>query len=430
MKKILSIALVALLAASTVFAGISGDASVSLGYDTTSKAYGITNDSGVTAKIELATEEVEKVAEGDIFAGIKATMSLLVATSKEPGKPNLIANSTHGIGLLLSVDEAYVAGSNWKLSILSTKGAPDYAKSAIDTVKTGNVYDDFGYAYKKKYVPVSYSVSAWKAAGVTFTYDGYTVAGGFKGSAVKDAEVFNFNFFVESKAFEFEGGSAQVAAIVATDKDDSKKINAGLSAKASYAQDELSASVAADFGLENFSDLKFKCDTALKVAYNPVTLDVYFKHVGDEDNLLSAKVSASFEKVSGSVYAKDILTEDSRTIGGSVETTIDAFTVDANAEIVLKSKAFSAGANVKYAAEKFTAKAGVEFGMIFGTEKSTYLAASASISSEAIIPGATLSLAYGQDSAYNDVNFLKDQTASVRAAQNFGAITATCKIAF
>ena len=426
MKKILSIALVALLAASTVFAGISGNASVSLGYDTTSKVYGMSNGKSIDATIELAAETVENVAEGDIYAGIKATMKLGVA--KDYGTAGLIwvdGGSKQGLGLWLAIKEAYVAGENWKLSITGTKGAPDYAKSAIDKVKSA-VYDDFGNAYTTTKVADSYSLSVWKAAGVTFTYDGYTVAGGFAGNATKDAEVFNFNFFAESKAFEFEGGSAQVAAIVATDKSDSKKVNAGLSAKGSYAKDELSASLAADFGLENFSDLKFKFDTALKVAYSPVTLDVYFKHLGDDSNLLSAKVSASIENVTGAVYGKDLLTEEGRTIGGEVEVTIDAFTVGADAEIVLKSKEFSADANVKYTAEKFTAKAGVSFGKTFDVEKTTILSATASIESSVIIPGATLSLAYGKDSASNTMNFLKDQ----KVTQNFGSITAKCKIAF
>ena len=436
MKKILSIALVALLAASTVFAGISGNASVSLGFDTTSKVYGMSNGKSIDADIELAAETAEKVAEGDIYAGIKATMKLGVA--KDYGSKAAIwvdGGSKQGLGLWLAIKEAYVAGENWKLSITGTKGAPDYAKSAIDGGYSKAVKDSFGTQIDSSWQATSYSVSAWSAAGVTFTYDGYTVAGGFAGNATDDDAVkyFAFNIFAESKAFEFEGGSVQVAAIVARDgsKKDGKftsldKTNAGFSAKANYAKDKLSASVAADFGLENFSDLKFKFDTALQVAYSPVTLDVYFRHLGEDANLLSVKVSASIENVSGNVYAKDLITEANRAIGGEVEATFDAITVGANAEIVLKSKEFSAGANVKYAAEKFTAKAGVSFGKTFDVDDTTVLSATASIESEAIIPGATLSLAYGKDSNNTKMNFLKDQAV----AQNFGAITAKCKIAF
>ena len=63
MKKILSIALVALLAASTVFAGFSGKATLSLGYDTTSKAYDFTNGKGTTATIELAADTADELAK-------------------------------------------------------------------------------------------------------------------------------------------------------------------------------------------------------------------------------------------------------------------------------------------------------------------------------------------------------------------------------
>ena len=433
MKKILTIALVAVLAVSTAFAGISGNASVSLGYDTTSKEYGMKNGTSVDATFDITTDEVEKVGEGDIYAGIKASMSFGVA--KKQGSEGLglwvDGGSKQGLGLWLSVDEAYVAGSEWKLSILSGKGAPDYAKSAIDKVKT-NVYDAFGNAYKTKKVAKTYSVNVWKKTGVTLSYKGYTVAAGFAGNASDANKYFAFNFFAETKAFEFEGGSFQAAAIVARDghKDaDNKnyialdKTNAGVSLKADYAKDEFSADVAADFGLENFSDLKVNFDAAAKIAYSPVALDVYFLY---GEKLLSAQVTASFDNFTVKGYGKDVLVEDNRNVGGSVEATFDAFKVSASAGITLKSKEFSSSASVEYKAEKFTANAGVGFGITFGTDNTTVVYATASVESEVLIPGATLSLAYDVDSKENDMNFLKDQ----KTPQNFGAITAKCKIAF
>ena len=436
MKKILTIALVAILAASTAFAGISGNATVSLGYDTTSKEYGMGNSNNISAEIELAADTAEVKAEGDIYAGIKATMKLAVAPREgDKGKDTIFVsggNQGHGLGLWLSLKEAYVAGADWKLSITGTKGAPDYAKSAIDGGYKKNVKDDFGNAYDWSWVATSYSVSAWKATGVALTYKGYTVAGGFKGNASEADKYFAFNLFAETKAFEFEGGSFKLAAIVARDGAyDSTteeytaldKTNAGVSAKADYSKDDFSASLAADFGLENFSDLKVNFDVAAKVAYSPVTLDVYYLY---GDKLLSAQLSATIENITVKAYGKNLLVEDGRKVGGSVKAVIDAFTVGANAGITLKSKAFSAGANVEYAAEKFTAKAGADFGITFGTDNTTVLSATASIESSAVIPGATLSLAYGTDSDNNDMNFLKDQ----EVPQNFGAVTAKCKIAF
>ncbi len=454
MKKILTIALVALLAASTAFAGITGSASVSLGYDTTSKVYGFANGTSISANIDLATESVDKLPEeGNVIAGIKASMKLAVAPWKGDDYSKVTADeidasvvkaliwldgssTLHGLGLWFSIDEAYVKGEDWTLSILGTKGAPDYAKSAIETVTKYNE-DAFGNkisssTYEK---PVSYSVSAWKGTGVALKYKGYTVAGGFKGDATESTKYFAFNFFAETKSFEFDGGSVQAAAIVArdgsTDPSDSTKYtkldqtNLGFSAKANYAKDALSASLAGDLGIENLKEAVVKFDIAANVSYSPVALDVYYKH---DAKLLSAKLSGSYnETVNGSFAFKDILTESARNFSVSAEGTIDALTLGGSIDMTIANKEFEASVSGKYAAEKFTLNSGLTVGTTFGTEKTTYLFATASISSEVVIPGATLSLAYGKDSKSNKMNFLKDTTGR---AQNFGAVTATCKIAF
>ncbi len=445
MKKILTIALVALLAASTAFAGISGNASVSLGYDTTSKVYGFTNGTSFTAKIDLATEEVEKVGEGDIYAGIKASMKLAVAPWKgdDLNMGNLADNKaatfkafiwsnrdTYGLGLWLSLDEAYVAGADWKLSITGPKGAPDYAKSAIDTKKTDKTLDDFGNKKKEgTTTAVTYKLPVWSKYGMSLTYKGYTVAGGFYGDATKDAEYTNYNFFVESKAFEFDGGSVQAAAIIANSKDKVKDVNLGFSAKANYAIDAFSASVAGDLGLENLEDVKAKFDLAANVAYSPVALDVYFQHNEAEasKNFLSAKLSGKYDDViSGSFAFMDILTEDTRNFKVTAEGKIDAVTVNGSVSMTIKSKVFNASVGAKYVAEKFTVNGGVGFGKTFGVDDTYIFSATAGVSSDALIPGATLSLTYGKDSGNNTMNFLDKQATP----QNFGAVTATCKIAF
>ncbi len=445
MKKILTIALVALLAASTAFAGISGNASVSLGYDTTSKVYGFTNGTSFTAKIDLATEEVEKVGEGDIYAGIKASMKLAVApwkgndlnmSSLEDNKAATFkafiwSNSgTYGLGLWLSLDEAYVAGADWKLSITGPKGAPDYAKSAIDTKKTDKTLDDFDNKKENgTTTAVTYKLPVWSKYGVSLTYKGYTVAGGFYGDAKKDAEYTNYNFFVESKAFEFDGGSVQVAAIVANSADKVKDVNLGFSAKANYALDAFSVTVAGDLGLENLKDVKANFDLAANVAYSPVALDVYYKHEKgvEVENLLSAKLSGKYnDVVSGSFTFKDILTEANRNFKVAAEGTIDAVTLNGSVGMVIKSKKFTASVGAKYVAEKFTVNGDVNFGKTFGVDNTYIFYVTAGVSSEALIPGAALSLTYGVDSAENDMNFLDKQDAP----QNFGAVTATCKISF
>ena len=82
MKKILSIALVALLVASTAFAGFSGKAKLSLGYDTESESYGFSNGKEFSVDLDVASETAEAKGEGEVFAGVKATLSLKAADRK------------------------------------------------------------------------------------------------------------------------------------------------------------------------------------------------------------------------------------------------------------------------------------------------------------------------------------------------------------
>ena len=64
MKKILSIALVALLVASTAFAGFSGKAKLSLGYDTESESYGFSKGKEFSVDLDVASETAEAAGEG------------------------------------------------------------------------------------------------------------------------------------------------------------------------------------------------------------------------------------------------------------------------------------------------------------------------------------------------------------------------------
>ena len=432
MKKILSIAMVALLVASTAFAGFSGKATLSLGYDTTSKAYGMANGKGTSATVELAAETAEVVGEGDIYAGIKATMQVAVKPSTNGEAINIYDTTKgEGFGIWFSVKEAYVAGADWKVNILGGKGAPDYAVSAIDGEYKKNVKDAFGNPYDYSWVARTYKVSAWNGAGITASFKDWTVAGGFKG--VVD-DYLAFNAFIETPAIAFEGGSVKAAALVARDGhqtnnvyDALDKTNVAVSAKADYTVDAFSAAVAADFGFENVAeDAVFNFDAAANVAYSPVAVDVYFARV-TEKNYLSAQVSGTYEGISGKIFAKDILAESKDiTIGAGAEYTIDEVKVGAGFELTTDSKKMKVSGNVEYAAELFTAKAGAVYGTQIDVEDTAYFYATASVESSAIIDGATISLSYGADSEDNAMNFLEDQ----RIAKNFGAVTAKCVIAF
>ena len=431
MKKIISIALVAALVATSAFAAFSGDASVSFGYDTTSKVWGFANGKSLSVSVDIASEAAEKVAEGDIYAGIKASMEVGI-------KPNhgdkAIYNDgpASDLGIWAKVSEAYVTNGEWKVSILGSVGAPDYAKSAID-FSYSQAKDAFGVAYGPYAVATakSYKLPTVAQKGVTATMAGYKVGLGLVGKADDVA----FNVFAETAEYEVaEGAKVQAAAIVANGTKkvgddtvaDTDKIGVGASVKASYATDAVTVKAAADLGVENVNnDAVVNFDTAVAVAVEPVTADVYFSKVADK-NYLSAQVAADLEVVSGDVYVLDILGDDIR-VGADVKyPATEEITVSANVEMTTESQDLSVSANVKYAAEKFTAKCGVAYGMNLKAEGAEVLSATASIETNAVIPGATLSLSYGKDSAGNTMNFLADKDD----AQNFGAVTAKCKIAF
>ena len=84
MKKILTVALVALLAAGTAFAGFSGNANIKLGYDFENGNYGFKYGTGFDVNLDLVTAAGEQKGEGDVYAGIKASVALTLANLKDP----------------------------------------------------------------------------------------------------------------------------------------------------------------------------------------------------------------------------------------------------------------------------------------------------------------------------------------------------------
>ena len=448
MKKILSIALVALLVASTAFAGFSGEASLSLGYDTESESYGFSNGKDFSVNLDIASETAEAKGEGEVFAGVKATLSLKAADRTGANATIFVKDGVkaEGLGLILSLKEAYVAGQDWKVSITGTQNGPDFAKSAIDYV-----FDDFGKDafgnkleawYNAKFKAKSYAVSVNKAPGITATYKDWSVAAGFNGGkadARTGAPDF-FNYHVSAISPEVavaEGISVKIGAVASGVKnatkndlyDKSVNFDAfGASAQVAYAAEAFSAKVAGDFGMKKTvgtDDFKADFDVAANVAYAPVAVDVYFSRV-DEVNHLSAQVSGAYEGISGKIYAKNILAEDKNVkIGAEAEYTIDAVTVGAGFEMKTESKEMEVSGNVEYAAEKFTAKAGAVYGTQIDVKDSSYLYLNASVESSAIIPGATISLGYGPNTDWGT----GDITTNL-LDEKYGSVTAQCVIAF
>ncbi len=191
MKKILTIALVALLATASVFADFTGSATLGFGYNFEKRNFGFSNSTATTleyeitsgkaevpAPVEDATEETTEAADvpaevtevapeeaPSIYAGIKGSFSLKAKDA--------------AISLDSKVDEAYVAGSNWKVSILGAADGLDYASSSLDSY-----YDSDADAKATTTV----KVAAAKAPGFTAEYNGWKLGVGLVAGTNKVAE--------------------------------------------------------------------------------------------------------------------------------------------------------------------------------------------------------------------------------------------------
>ncbi len=321
MKKILTIALVALLAASTAFAGLTGSASLGLGYNFEDETYGFSNDSEIKVTYELTSEEAEKVAEGKVYAGIKASFVLSIKDYEtfDEGAPTW--------KLAPSLDEAYVAGTDWKVSILGAQDSLDFAKSAIDVSSNSK---------KTALVASSVAVNKTAAPGFTASYKDWTVSAGFHSAEETTAEAVNYyeiryvdkdgnaevknvygtkdDLDAEYEKIESENGKVVYYTLHSVDSEktakadyanfsltastpefifDDIKVQAGasvgdrgkdlavlgFSGKVAYDTDLIKASVASDLVLDNLGgdEVKADADVALNVQYSSlVTFDAYY----------------------------------------------------------------------------------------------------------------------------------------------------------
>ncbi len=476
MKKILSIALVALLAGSA-FAAFTGSATLGLGYNFEKDTYGFSNSNKFDLDFELATDSAEKVAEGDVYASIKANFAVVLVDGDDKtsgfsdGMPLTGGSTTPGgiikdkdgkdqtfvkdvtftnnLFAVIKLSEAKVAGENWYVSIKGTSSNVDLAKSAIDTRTIKNDTDDFGFGLDDYDEAVTYKAAYDKAPGFEAGYADYVIGAGFKG--VKNKE-FGYNVFVATPEYDFDVVTLKLAASASdkySDKPEDYKIaNVGVSAKVGFATDAFSGFVASDLGFEKLgtenwkAEDNFKADVAANFAISPVTVDAYYatyvktaenketKKVDYTKDLLSVQAKVDLNDfdvpVALTVAGKDLVNTQDISLKAEFAVT-EQVSLDAKVGYVIGEKKLYTEGNVKYAADAFTLKAGMKYSTVIETEKSNILSATASIESSVLIPGATLKLEYAKGD--KTMNFLKDQTAS-EAPQNFGKINASCKIAF
>ena len=456
MKKIISIAFVALIAASTVFAGISGYSNLGFGFNSSNGKFGFNPASALSVDIDIASDSASNVGEGDVYAGISGSVALRLvdAVGVDPSGndtgaveyPYNAANDTnvYSVGVFAFINEAYVAGQDWKVAFGTKSSNPvDFAKSAIDTYKTA-LKDAYETPFWVKDANVSYKAPYASNAGVNATIKGFTVGAGFVGTKGETDTTVGYTAYALTPDFAFGGANAKFGAVVSKANKATANTSIGASAQIAFAQDAFSAKAAADFGFENVDgESAVHFDVAGNVKYDFVSADIYYvdyakvttyslvgwapvKDSKEYENLLSAKATldlASFDvPVSLTIKGKDLI--NSQDLSASAKITVsDAVKVTIGGGYNIKSEKISASAGVEYSAEKFTASADVSFS-IKGETKT--LVPTVVVSSDALINGATVELSWkpNTDGTNSTTTNLLDKDA------DYGKFYATVKLGF
>ena len=221
--------------------------------------------------------------------------------------------------------------------------------------------------------------------------------------------------------------------------DETKNFDAfGASFEVAYAADAFSGKLAADFGMKKTvgtDEFVPGLDVVANAVISSFTVDAYYQY-GKEVQFISAQVKADLNTyevpVVLTVYGKNVADkDDGQKLGGSAEATLDAYTITVGGSYTLSSKNLGLSGSVAYADEKFAAEAGVGFGKVLVEDGEKQLFANASISSDALVSGATLKLAYGPKYAAAENNKYSYETTNFLDKEaDKGAVTASCTIKF
>ncbi len=396
MKKILSIALIAALALTSVFAATyNGKAALELGYNLDDSKYGFTNSVGHKLKwtLELETGTAGSEGEGDLRAVIAAEFSI----KNKIADDNDMVDGNFNTNIEKLAVEAKITKADILYKDLVRVGILDSGKSA-----------DYAKAFYKEYVKAdgkkdfSNNVTAIDkyAPGFNFTVAGFNGGFGLTGNAKN--ETVDYVAWAETKSFDLsEGLTAQAAAVVAGNQDAAQF---GVSAKAAYKNEDakLSASVATDFG---YKAEKAALDLAVKAGYDFVSFDAYVGTADSFENTeLGAKLGATYKFENGSVgasFAGQNMADKNTGVEREFKATVNGdYTyqpVKAEAEVsyAIIAKELTVKPAVSYIHEVFTAKAALELGVKFAENTTvTAIKPSVTVSSDKIISNATLELGW------------------------------------
>ena len=468
MKKTIAILLVAIMAVGSAFAAFSGSAQVGVGANFDTGEYGfIGNSTNVKFDVELATENVENVSEGDIYASVKASFGLKLMSDEDgiaDGDPVVGINEDAlaflfdageytgklGVGIIADITEAKIGGANWYVSLLGLAGVNDFAKSAIDTWTAKNdIDDDWGFIKADYDKNATYKVAYNKAPGVEVGIYDFVVGVGFKAKAVQEPEFDAlaqkaFTLYAKTPEFEVIDGltiqaGATYATVDANYEGAEKDVNAfGASAKVAYASDLLNASVATDMGYDIEAE-KFGADIAANLSFDFVGVDFYYATAAANDgtvdatgkysdatpveDLLSLQAKLDLTgfnvPVGLTLKGKDLV--NAQDLSATVDLTFGSFKVSPTVGYVVETETFKAGVAAEYVCDYFTAKAETNIKTAFVDDDLVW-DASASIENTTLIPGATIKLAWSD---------AKDLLNNDTTAENeYGKIVASLKVEF
>ena len=355
MKNILSIAPIAALVVSSVFAtSFTGSAEVKSSFNFDDKTYGIGNVSGTELKQSWAIDSGDGSSTGaeKFYAEIAGTWS----ASFNPKGDKVTGNVTPAISL--SVDKANIVYDKLSVSILGSgafNGNVKNFKYKVNGADGANTEKDLVGELKMT-----------DKAGLSFTYDSKFTAGfGIKGDvdAVKNETFVRFDVaeMAISESVKVKGAAA--LALKAVDG----KVDLRGTIKGSYTADPVTVVVASDL---QYTEDKFNAEVYGKLGYSPVSVEAYFSTA----NILSAKASAKFSHVTVSAFGYDLTDENLIAFGDKVEYKQDPFEASVEATYQPKTSSLTSALAGKYTAEKFVVEGG--FGTLFAFKAEDKLAVS------------------------------------------------------
>ena len=423
MKKISAVLLVLALVGSAVFASFTGNAGVSFGVDLDGKSYGFDNTVELNAELNFFEKLVDKAGEGDIYAEIKAELTLGFDFAE------IAANEYNPVGIDFDYDEALdeeenplslsglvanveitsakIIGDNWFVGILGALGAPNFAVTAIEVNDDGDALLDMRFLLDK-------------APGLTVGFSDFEFGLGVKGT-YGDDPTYRILLSALTPEFAFSDGLTGQFGVAGLLADDEMGVFG--SVKVDFAQDDLAISLASDiqYVKEGTADGVFDAEVALVASYDFLTADVYFatnvfdaedqeapaSYVGSS-NILSVQLGAVIEGFDITVKGLDLVNQQdiSAKVGYGVT---DELSVAVSGGYIISGAAkgtWSAGAEAEYAADMFTVAA--EVGLV-GTDAVDEVTGKVTLSSEALVAGATLSL------EYESGNFLANKLGKITA---------------